>query len=62
MGLNIPVVWTVRNDAVGSLQFDTRQFNHIVGNELKGLKEQLQKRIEAVIGDGPLKQNLSSLR
>ncbi|QIG49212.1 hypothetical protein G5V57_16700 [Nordella sp. HKS 07] len=56
-GLNIPVFWTVRADSLDDLQFDTRQFNHIVWSELGDLKMQLQKRIEAVIGDGPLKQN-----
>ena len=55
-GLNIPVFWTVRADSVDDLLFDTRQYNHIVWNDLEDLKKQLQRRIEAVIGDGPLKQ------
>ena len=48
-GLNIPVIWTCRKDAVDSLHFDTRQYNHIIWKDAADLKEQLTHRIAAVI-------------
>lgn len=37
------------------VHFDTQQFNHITWSTPEDLKDALQKRIGAVIGDGPLK-------
>jgi nucleoside 2-deoxyribosyltransferase len=54
MGLGIPVIWTCKDTSLKDLHFDTRQYNHIVWQEPKDLAEQLQARIGAVIGDGPL--------
>ena len=54
-GLGIPVIWTCRNDMIDQVHFDTRQYNHIVWSSPEDLAEKLQVRIEAVIGDGPLK-------
>ncbi|MCE2516564.1 MAG: hypothetical protein J4F41_01755 [Alphaproteobacteria bacterium] len=48
-GLNIPVIWTCREDAVDSLHFDTRQYNHILWKDPDDLKQQLTHRIAAVI-------------
>jgi nucleoside 2-deoxyribosyltransferase len=53
-GLNIPVIWTCREDLIGNVHFDTRQFNHIVWNSPDDLYEKLKNRIGAVMGDGPL--------
>ena len=53
-GLNIPVIFTCREDAVDSLQFDTRQYNHITWKTPEELRERLTKRVSATIGDGPL--------
>ncbi|ANY77006.1 hypothetical protein BB934_01215 [Microvirga ossetica] len=53
-GLNIPVIWTCREDLIGKVHFDTRQFNHILWTTPEDLYEKLKNRIGAVIGDGPL--------
>jgi hypothetical protein len=53
-GLNIPVIWTCREDKIDDVHFDTRQFNHLVWKTPADLYEQLKNRIGAVIGDGPL--------
>ena len=55
LGLNLPVFWTCREDQIGELHFDIRQFNCIDWTEPPELADRLQKRIEAVIGAGPLK-------
>lgn len=46
-GLNIPVIWTVREDQINGCHFDTRQYNHIVWKDAVDLKEKLQLRILA---------------
>lgn len=48
-GLNIPVIWTCRSDAIDRVHFDTRQFNHITWRDPVDLKERLVNRIRAVI-------------
>jgi nucleoside 2-deoxyribosyltransferase len=55
-GLGIPVIWLCREDALKDLHFDTRQYNHISWTEdrLPELTNALQKRIEAILGRGPL--------
>jgi nucleoside 2-deoxyribosyltransferase len=55
MGLAIPVIWTVKDTSLKDLHFDTRQYSHIVWKNSADLREQLVKRIGAVLGDGPLK-------
>ncbi len=55
MGLALPVIWTCRKDALGDLHFDTRQYNFIDWETPGELANRLQKRIEAIIGRGPLK-------
>lgn len=54
-GLNIPVIWTCRDNCISHVHFDTRQFNHIVWSTPDDLRTKLKVRIEAVIGDGPHK-------
>lgn len=49
LGLNIPVIWTCRNDFVEKLHFDTRQYNHIVWKDSEELYEKLTNRIRATI-------------
>ena len=56
-GINIPVIFTCREDMIDHLHFDTRQYPHIVWNCPEELKKQLEDRIGAVIGEGPLKEN-----
>ncbi len=55
-GLNIPVIFTCREDVIGSVHFDTRQYNHITWKTPEDLREGLANRISATIGDGPLKR------
>ena len=54
-GLNLPVIFTCRTDALGNVHFDTRQYPHIVWQSPDELRERLSSRISAVLGDGPLK-------
>ena len=52
-GLNLPVIFTCREDAVETLHFDTEHYNHIVWSNPMELREKLKNRILAVIGEGP---------
>ena len=52
-GLGIPVIYTCREDAVESIHFDTRQYHHTLWKGPEDLRDQLQKRILARIGEGP---------
>jgi hypothetical protein len=56
MGMGIPVVWTCREDLIGQVHFDTRQFNHIVWKDPTELAEKLKNRILATIGQGPIQK------
>jgi hypothetical protein len=55
-GLNIPVIYTCREDRIGGVHFDTKHLNHIVWETPQDLKEKLNNRISATIGDGPDKK------
>ena len=52
-GLNIPVIFTCRNDRLEDVHFDTRQFNHLVWEDPKDLYKKLANRISHTVGDGP---------
>ncbi len=56
-GLNIPVIFTCREDILEDIHFDTRQYNHIPweSGKLEEFRKNLADRISAVIGDGPNK-------
>lgn len=56
-GLDIPVIFTCREDILEDIHFDTRQYNHIPWEEdkLEEFSKALSDRISAVIGDGPNK-------
>jgi len=58
-GLNIPVIFTCREDVISQIHFDTRQYNHIIWKpkKLGEFRKALSDRISATIGDGPLKKN-----
>lgn len=60
MGMQIPVIWTCRKDLINDIHFDTRQFNHITWETPDDLAEKLKNRIEAVIGEGPLKVGMKN--
>lgn len=53
MGIGRPVVWTVRQDDLANLHFDTRQFNHIVWSDECDLADRLRDHLMAVFGAGP---------
>lgn len=54
-GLDIPVIFSCREDHFDEIHFDTRQYNCIGWKGPEDLKDSLVKRICAAIGDGPLK-------
>jgi nucleoside 2-deoxyribosyltransferase len=54
-GLNIPVIFTCREDVIANVHFDTRQYNHITWKSPEELRVRLAQRIAATIGDGPLR-------
>ena len=56
-GLNIPVIFSCREDVLNEVHFDTRQYNHIVWKTAEELRTKLVNRIAAVIGDGPYKRS-----
>lgn len=49
LGLNKPVIWTVRQDDLEKAAFDTRQFPHIVWESPADLRRQLRDLIRARI-------------
>ena len=55
-GLGKDVIWTCRKDQHEKLHFDIRQYNNILWESQGELKERLQVRIEATLGEGPLKK------
>lgn len=54
-GHRIPVIFTCKEDAIDSVHFDTRQYNHIAWKDTDELRTRLAQRVSATIGDGPLK-------
>ena len=52
-GLNLPVIFTCREDMVETLHFDTEHYNHIVWKTPADLRVKLKNRILAVIVEGP---------
>lgn len=61
MGLGLPVIWTVREDALSTVHFDNRQYNFIMWkpNDLADFARRLHLRIEATIGRGSINQQAS---
>ncbi|MDL1868492.1 hypothetical protein FBQ98_03590 [Gammaproteobacteria bacterium PRO6] len=53
LGFGKTVVWTVREDDLRNVHFDTRQFAHIVWASHADLREKLRDVIVAVLGSGP---------
>ena len=52
-GLDLPVIFTCREDAVETLHFDTNHYNHIVWSTPEELRDKLKVRILAIMGEGP---------
>ena len=53
-GLGIDVIHTCRKGSEQDLHFDTSHLNHLIWEDTEDLRGRLQKRIEAVLGRGPL--------
>ena len=53
LGLGVPVISTCREDAIDSVHFDTRQYHHTLWKGPEDLRDKLENRILAVIGEGP---------
>jgi nucleoside 2-deoxyribosyltransferase len=55
-GLGHEVIWSVRDDHLHDVHFDTRQYNFIVwrADDLPSFAKALQNRIDATVGKGPL--------
>lgn len=51
LGLDIPVIWCVRQADLNRVHFDTRQFNHIVWETPEELGDRLKNRIGRTIGE-----------
>lgn len=49
-GMGLPVIWSVRNDDLKNVHFDTRQYNHVVWKDENELREKLEDFILATIG------------
>jgi hypothetical protein len=61
-GLSKRVIFSCREDHLPSLHFDVRQYNTIVWKKPEGLLIQLQDRILAIFGAGPLNPNARPIR
>ena len=63
-GLGHEVLWSVREDHLADVHFDTRQYNFIrwQTNDLPGFAKALRNRIEATVGKGPLGKERSDTR
>ncbi len=55
-GLGLPVIWTCREDDLGNIHFDNRQYNFITweSDKLPAFRHALQNRIEATLGRGKI--------
>jgi nucleoside 2-deoxyribosyltransferase len=53
-GLGLEVIWLCRKDEIDEVDFDTRQYSHIVweADKLTELSAALKNRVEATIGHG----------
>ena len=54
-GLGLPVLYSCRSDKIDEIHFDTRQYYHIKWDTPEDLRDELIKRIGAIVGDGPLR-------
>ena len=60
LGLGLQVIWTVREDELANIHFDNRQYSFIKwsDNAINEFRDNLQYRIEATIGRGPLRPSI----
>lgn len=50
IGRGTQVIWTCREDDVDNLHFDTRQFRHLLWDDLEEFREELENVIRVVVG------------
>ncbi|WP_459718051.1 hypothetical protein [Sideroxyarcus sp. TK5] len=57
LGLGIPVIWTVQDECLADIHFDNRQYNFLQWSlsDMPSFLKSLQSRIEATLGQGPLR-------
>ena len=57
LGLGLRVIWLCREDELGQVHFDTRQYNFLQWKpgDYGDLAKRLQNRIEATLGKGPIR-------
>ncbi len=53
LGLDRQVIWSVREDDLANVHFDTRQFNHVVWTDPADLRDKIRDRVLGVFGRGP---------
>ena len=59
-GLGLPVIYTCRKDLLEKIHFDTRQYLHTAWETPDELRGGLEKRILALIGEGPNRESLTT--
>ncbi len=52
LGLDRQVIWSVRDNDLANVHFDTRQFNHVVWSDPADLRDKIRDRILGVFGRG----------
>lgn len=52
LGIGLPVFWSVREDELAKVHFDTRQYSHIVWSTAEQLRDQLTLFVTAIVGRG----------
>lgn len=53
LGLDRQVIWSVRENDLANVHFDTRQFNHVVWTDPADLRDKIRDRVLGVFGRGP---------
>ena len=49
MGLGLPVIWSVKQDQIDAVHFDTRQYSHVVWSDPEDLRKKLVTRLRATV-------------
>ncbi len=60
LGLGLPVIRSCREDKINELHFDVSHHYHVPWNTPDELRDGLEKRIRALVGEGPNKGNILS--
>jgi nucleoside 2-deoxyribosyltransferase len=52
LGIGQKVIWSVREDEMDKVHFDTRQYNHIIWKQPADLAEKVRHFVRAIVGEG----------